>query len=113
MAVLVIQQVAATEEQYRAVNEVLDTRASPPTGMIVHTGGPAGNGELRVVDVWESRDAFETFARERLGPAIGQVMGDDAAQPTLEITELYDVIEADAPARLPGFDEPLLRVQEG
>ena len=78
MAVLVTQQVAATEEQYRAVNDVLDTHASPPPGLLVHTGGPIGDGELRVVDVWESAEAFETFASERLAPAIAQVMGDDA-----------------------------------
>ena len=93
MAVLVIQQVAATEEQYRAVNDALDTHATPPAGMIMHTGGPVGNGELRVVDVWESREAFEAFASEGLAPAIVQVMGDDAPRPTVETTELYDVIK--------------------
>jgi hypothetical protein len=93
MAVLVIQQVAATEEQYRTVNEALDTKGSPPAGLIVHTGGPVADGELRVVDVWESREAFETWVSERLGPAIAEVMGDEAPRPTLEITELYDVIK--------------------
>jgi len=92
MAVLVTQQVAATEEQYRAVNDVLETRASPPAGLILHTGGPVGDGELRVVDVWESAEAFESFATERLGPAITQVMGADAPKPRVEIRELYDVI---------------------
>ena len=61
MAVLVTQQVAASEEQYRAVNDVLDTHANPPPGLIVHTGGPIGDGELRVVDVWESAEAFESL----------------------------------------------------
>jgi hypothetical protein len=92
MAVLVVQQVAATEEQYRAVNDVLGTHDNPPAGLIVHTGGPVGDGELRVVDVFESQEAFESFANERLGPAIAQVMGDDAPTPSIEITELYDVI---------------------
>lgn len=92
MAVLVIQQVAATEEQYRAVNDTLETRSSPPAGLIVHTGGPIGDGELRVVDVWESREAFETFAAQRLGPAIAQVMGEGAPRASVEIHELYDVI---------------------
>ena len=92
MAVLVIQQVAATEEQYRAVNDAVETRANPPVGLIVHTGGAIGDGELRVVDVWESTEAFETFAAERLGPAIARVMGDAAPTPSVEIRELYDVI---------------------
>lgn len=92
MAVLVIQQVAATEEEYRAVNAALDTHGSPPAGLIVHTGGPIGDGELRVVDVWESAELFESWTTERLIPAILEVMGEDAPQASVEITELYDVI---------------------
>lgn len=92
MAVLVIQQVAATEAEYRAVNDALDTRGNPPAGLIVHTGGPVGEGELRVVDVWESAAAFEAFATQQLGPAIAGVMGNDAPTARVEITELYDVI---------------------
>ena len=92
MAVIVIQQVSATEDEYRAVNDALDTHANPPDGLILHTGGPVGDGELRVVDVWESREAFESWAAERLGPMIVRVMGEGAPRPSVEITELYDVI---------------------
>jgi hypothetical protein len=93
MAVIVIQVVAATEEQYRAVNDATDTRGNPPAGLILHSGGPVDNGDLRVVDIWESVDAFQTFASERLGPSIGQIMGGDAPTPSVEIRELYDVIK--------------------
>jgi hypothetical protein len=93
MAVIVIQQVAATEEEYRAVNEAMDTKGNPPAGLIVHTGGPVGDGELRVIDVWESAEAFQTFAAERLGPTVAQVMGTDARTPSVEIHDLYDVIK--------------------
>ena len=92
MAVIVIQQVAASEQQYRAVNDAMDTRGNPPAGLILHTGGPVDNGHLRVVDIWESGDAFQAFAAERLGPAIVQIMGDEAPKPSVEIRELYDVI---------------------
>jgi len=93
MAVIVIQQVAATEGQYRAVNDALGTRSNPPAGLILHTGGPVDNGELRVVDIWESSEAFQAWASERLGPAIAQVMGADAPRPSVEIRELFDVIK--------------------
>lgn len=92
MAVIVTQQVAATEEQYRAVNDALDTRGNPPAGLILHTGGPLENGDLRVVDIWESSEAFQAFAATRLGPTIAQVMGADAPTPSVEIRELYGVI---------------------
>jgi hypothetical protein len=92
MAVIVIQQVAAMEEQYRAVNDAMDTQGNPPAGLIIHTGGPLENGDLRVVDIWESGEAFQAWASERLGPTIGQIMGSDAPTPSVEIRELYDVI---------------------
>ena len=92
MAVIVIQEVAATEEQYRAVNEAMDTSGNPPAGLIVHTGGPSADGQLRVIDVWESAEAFQAFATERLGPTIARVMGADGPAPSVEIRELYDVI---------------------
>ena len=92
MAVIVIQQVTATEEQYRAVNDAMDTRGNPPAGLILHTGGPLENGDLRVVDIWESGEAFQAFAAARLGPTIAQIMGADAPTPSVEIRELYDVI---------------------
>jgi hypothetical protein len=93
MAVIVFQQVVATEEEYRAVNDAMDTRANPPAGLIIHTGGPVGDGEVRVIDVWDSTEAFQAFAAERLGPTIAQVMGADAPTPSVEIHELYDVIK--------------------
>jgi hypothetical protein len=93
LAVIIIQQVAATEEEYRAVNEAMDTRGNPPAGLIIHTGGRAENGDLRVVDVWESVEQFEAFANERLRPTIAEVMGEAGPEPTIEVAELYDVIK--------------------
>ena len=92
MAVLVIQEIEATEEQYRAVNAQMDTEGNPPAGLIVHTGGPIGGGRLRVVDVWESAEQFESFVAERLGPTVAQVMGEGGPQPEVTIAELWDVI---------------------
>jgi hypothetical protein len=92
MAVIVIQQVAATEEQYRAVNDAMDTRGNPPAGLILHSAGPLENGDLRVLDIWESGEAFQAWASERLGPTIVQIMGADAPRPAVEMRELYDVI---------------------
>ena len=40
-----------------------------PDGIISHMAG-AGESAWCVVDVWESRDAFEQFFGERLGPAL-------------------------------------------
>jgi len=63
-----------TIEQYDQMNERI--------GLL--PGGPASPQELfhwvtktddgfRVVDVWESREAFEKFGREKLGPIYAEV----------------------------------------
>jgi hypothetical protein len=41
-------------------------------GLIVHTAGEGPDG-LCVVDVWESREAFDTFTNERIMPAIEEL----------------------------------------
>ncbi len=40
-----------------------------PKGILSHTAGPIKNG-WRVVDIWESRDDFQKFFKERLGAAV-------------------------------------------
>ena len=94
MAVGVLQEFEATVEQYDQVNEKVNPGGNPPDGLILHCGGEIGGGKMRVFDIWETADAFEKFAEERLGPAIGEVMGADAAPPTVrEVNELHDVIQ--------------------
>ncbi len=44
-----------------------------PAGLMAHLAGPQGDAGWRVVDVWESREAFERFAEERLRPAVKEV----------------------------------------
>jgi hypothetical protein len=74
-------------------HEKLDAENNPPEGMIIHTGGEVEGG-MRVFDVWESEAAFDKFNNERLGPAIQEVGGDNAPQPTTrEIYELHDVVQ--------------------
>jgi hypothetical protein len=45
-----------------------------PKGLIVHSAGEGDQGYY-VYDIWESREAFERFMEEKLGPALGEVMG--------------------------------------
>jgi hypothetical protein len=78
MAVRMELEFESTPEQYDAVESVLDCRNNPPVGLIAHSAEDLGNGKMRIVDIWESPDAFGAFAESRLGPAIGQALGDDA-----------------------------------
>ena len=58
----------ATLEQYDKVIELMGlTSGNIPPGAIFHWTAETDDG-LRVVDVWESRDVFDRFAQEQIGP---------------------------------------------
>jgi hypothetical protein len=65
-----------TEEQYNAVNDQMGVEENPPDGLIFHAAGAFGEG-WSVIDFWESREHFDRFMQERLGPAIEE-LGDQA-----------------------------------
>lgn len=67
---------------------------NPPAGIIVHVHFTE-NGRARVVDVWESAEALETFRQNRLMPAIQKVAerrGIQMAQPQTNVTEVATVV---------------------
>ena len=74
-----------TQEQYDAVHGQMGVDADPPAGMIFHMAGPIDDG-WGVIDIWESRDAFDQFFASRLQPAI-QELGDRTFQVPPEIKE--------------------------
>ena len=58
-----------TLEQYDQVCKLmgLTPKGPGPAGSISHFATMTGSG-LRVVDVWESREQFDKFAQEQIGP---------------------------------------------
>ncbi len=64
----------ATLDQYDAVCGKMGlTPGGPgPTGAISHFATLTDSG-LRVVDVWETREQFDTFAQEQIGPFSAEV----------------------------------------
>ena len=80
MAVVVVHQGASlTQESYEEAvrrltggKERLESRSDwPVEGLIFHTAGQGADG-FRVVDVWESEDAFGAFG-EHLGPIMEEL----------------------------------------
>jgi hypothetical protein len=65
-----------TQKQYEAVHGRMNVDNDPPAGLIFHSAGPIDAG-WGVIDFWESREAFDRFAAERLQPVI-QELGSDA-----------------------------------
>ena len=79
-----------TTDQYDAVDNALDPKGNPPDGLIAHSARMDGD-TLRILDIWESPDAFEAFAESRLGPGLGETLGDDAPPPPdPKFTELHN-----------------------
>ncbi len=65
-----VSDVPISREQYDKLDEELGTHN--PEGLIVHAAGESGSG-IRIIDVWESKQQFELFQSERLGPAMRKV----------------------------------------
>jgi hypothetical protein len=59
-------------------------------GCIFHHAVKTDSG-FRVVDVWESQEAFDKFAQERLGP-LAQEFG--LAPPSVSIAEVHNYLTA-------------------
>lgn len=76
-----VENVGAKE--YDAVVAAIGVIANPPKGGILHVAGPGTRG-WRVFDLWESEEAFKTYERDRLNPAITRV-----GLTTLPHSELY------------------------
>jgi len=57
-----------TPEQSAAVLQALGLDENPAAGQVMHLEGPMEGG-MRIVDVWDSAEAFQAFVKERLAAA--------------------------------------------
>lgn len=82
----------------RIYQQVKDEIAEPnPDGLVLHMVSELGTGGLRHFNVWESREQWERFQAERVGPALGRVLArmgiaEPPAPPTITEMDLLDVI---------------------
>ena len=95
MAIAVISEVPeGTLDTYDAVNEKLEASGQRmQEGHVFHCVGAMEGGGFRVFDVWESREGFERFVAEVLGPAIDEVTQGQAGEPDRTIYELHNVMQ--------------------
>jgi hypothetical protein len=95
MAIAMLLEVpGGTQDQYDRVMDELRLEGMPEGG-IAHIAAPMEGG-WRVLDVWESREAFERFYDDRLAAAIAST---DMPPAEPKFQELHNVIaEAHAPA---------------
>ena len=61
-----------TEGQYQEVRKAVNWEGDHPKGSKFHTAWFAADG-FHVFDLWDSREDFEAFVRDRLTPGIAKV----------------------------------------
>jgi hypothetical protein len=79
------------------VTREMGVESDPPAGLVLHTHFEE-DGRIRVVDVWDSREAYEEFQQSRLMPAGEKVMANrgmqlpDMPQPDMSILPVHGVV---------------------
>jgi quinol monooxygenase YgiN len=92
MAIAVIVELPSKDAYETLTETMFGTKQAPAVdGCMIHTMGKGPNG-YRVVDVWESQDAFDSFMNDKLMPAMEEAGMNDMAGPRPEIVELEHVI---------------------
>jgi hypothetical protein len=95
---IILQQVMPDGVPVEMLDEVTDEMGAdqnPPDGMLFHTHFEQ-DGQVRIVDVWESQEAYETFRDSRLLPAMHTVAQRHGIggppQPETSVTAVHRVV---------------------
>jgi hypothetical protein len=94
MAVAVVQEFdGGTLEQYDQIVSALGLTPGGPgvPGGLFHWA-TAVDGGIRVTDVWESIEQFQTFAQERIGPLAAQA--GISSPPRITVYEVHNYLTA-------------------
>ena len=95
MAILMQMDLPVSREDVEAFSAAMRTHEDPPTGLIAHAVTRTTNG-IHVVDIWDSREAFEKFNADRLTPAMQQAITERnitlEGPPEQTFDEAFDVV---------------------
>ena len=76
---------------YDAIGERMRLDEEPAEGMLLHAAGFAG-GKFRMIEIWESPELQQRFERERLLPAVRDVVRDGGVPPVTQSYELHNLV---------------------
>ena len=96
---VILQQVmpeGVSLEMLDEVTEEMGAEENPPNGLLFHTHFEQ-DGRVRIVDVWDSQEAYESFQDARLLPAMQTVAKrhgteEPPPQPESSITPVHRVV---------------------
>jgi len=94
MAVGVLLKFEGTLEQYDQVVEKMgfSPGGAGPPGLLFHWVTGTDEDEFRVTDVWETREQFEEFSQEKIGP-LAQEVG-ISEPPEVRLYEVHNYLTA-------------------
>ena len=83
-----IQELPVSAEEYDRIDQAIQ---GDPEGLIIHTASEK-SGRIRVIDIWESKDAYKRFESEQLMPAV-QSLGSQAPTepPSMDEFEVHNI----------------------
>jgi len=92
---LVIEPERFTAEEYDALVQTMDAHEGGGERHpgVSHVAGKKADGNLIVVDVWESMDAFDAFAKEQLAP-----VADRFGQMDVRATKVHNRLPGKVPS---------------
>ena len=95
MTVLMTMDLTVERKVIEEVSAGMRAHEDPPEGLIVHVATETANG-VHVVDIWESKEAFEKFNADRLTPAMQKAIVERNIQlggpPEQTFEEVFDVV---------------------
>lgn len=88
-----------TEEQYEQTNRRIFghypiAQPDAPEGLVVHSAGPVPEGWY-VYDIWDSKEDFQRFGRERIEPAVRAVTGRDFHEQDIQFFEVASFLSGE------------------
>ena len=96
MAVLLIFDSPGRRADVEAITDSMELRDKPAEGLICHVATDTASG-VRIYDLWESEQDFQTFAQDRMLPATRAYLQErnlptDSPLPPLTVVEAYDIV---------------------
>lgn len=81
---MILEWEGVSSDQYARVNDTMGIHsdADAPEGLISHIAAIDEDGEMTIVDLWDSEQALGQFVERRLGPALAEV-GIPQSQPRI------------------------------
>lgn len=77
-----------TPDQYEKLRKIVDWEGNMPEGAVFHVAGFDASG-IRVTDIWDSAEQFNTFVQTRLMP--GTVEAGIPGEPQVEVFPAYAI----------------------